>query len=183
MTDERKTRETRENPDAVRSDADTVAISQAEAKTPAQTHEVRDIGIRVMAVFILIVGGLMVVALLVSAGLLGLFSRSGGTGQQGSAISTAAPPARVLLQAEPESAIQLYRATAQAQLDGYGWTDQKGGFARIPITRAMTLVTQGVMPAPAAAAPTPAPTQPAAGTPTPAPQGTPAATPTSSGEG
>jgi hypothetical protein len=163
MTDERKTRETREDPNAVRSDAEVIAISQAEAQTPAPSHEVRDIGIRVMAVFILIVGGLIVLGMLASGGLLGLFSRSGGTGQQRSPIETVAPPARVELQARPQSAIEQYRATAQAQLEGYGWADQAGGFARIPITRAMTLVTQGALPGPVQSAPTPQSTATPAG--------------------
>ena len=36
---------------------------------------------------------------------------------------------------------------AHERLDGYGWTDQAHGVARVPITRAMTLVAQEGLPA------------------------------------
>jgi hypothetical protein len=155
MTDERKTEETRESPDAVRDDPNAIAISQAEAETPVRAHEQSDLGIRIVGIFILIVAGLVVLGLLSSGGLLNAFSRAEGSEQPGSPIEMTAPPESVRLQIEPQSAMEHYRATAQAQLEGYSWVDQEGGFARIPITRAMTLITQGVLPAPAEAQPPP----------------------------
>ena len=42
---------------------------------------------------------------------------------------------------------------AHQRLDGYGWTDQARGIARIPITRAMALVAHDGLPARAAQTP------------------------------
>jgi hypothetical protein len=84
------------------------------------------------------------------------------------------------LLARPERELDEVRAAEKEQLGSYGWVDQAGGVARIPVERAMEIVAAQGLPArqagAAAAAPapaTPAPEAPAAEA-TPAPEPTPA---------
>lgn len=68
------------------------------------------------------------------------------------------PPPR--LQAAPAGELEVYQATQQARLNGYGWVDRDAGVVHIPIDRAMDLLVLRGVPA---------------GTGTPAPTGTPGA--------
>lgn len=66
---------------------------------------------------------------------------------------TAAAP---LLLARPERELDRVRREEKEQLESYGWMDQAGGVAHIPVERAIDILAARGLPA-RAAAPTPAP--------------------------
>jgi hypothetical protein len=152
---ENQTERSLRDEDAVRDDPAIMEIPHGVASgVPAPLYERADVGIRILGIAGIVVLGLVVVALLGIRGLTALFYRSPESQPQGgSPIETIVPPEAVQIRVDPASAWQRYRATTDAQLSGYGWTDQAAGAARIPITRAMTLITEGVLPV--AAPPTP----------------------------
>ena len=50
------------------------------------------------------------------------------------------------LQANPNIDLKEFRAREDAELNGYGWVDQRAGTVRIPIERAMDLLLQRGLP-------------------------------------
>lgn len=62
-------------------------------------------------------------------------------------------PGAVSLQSAPQLDLQRYRAQKQAELDRTGADPDAPGFARIPIDRAMTLMTERGLRAGGSAAP------------------------------
>lgn len=48
-----------------------------------------------------------------------------------------------VLQAAPAGDLRAYRQDKAAVLEGYGWVDRPGGIVKIPIERAMQLMTEG----------------------------------------
>jgi hypothetical protein len=67
------------------------------------------------------------------------------------------PPAEVNQVTEPKVNIEFVRSREDPVLTGYGWADQKNGFARIPVARAIDVVAAKGLPARAAAGGTPTP--------------------------
>ncbi len=135
--------------DAVRDDPHAQAIPHGapSGATEAQ-HETTDVGLNILVAAGAIVGGLIIVALLAVGLLTRVFdSSSNRQAQGGSPIETAVPPAAIEIRVNPVSALDRYQTAAQATLNSYGWVDEAAGVARIPITRAMTLVTEGLLPA------------------------------------
>ncbi len=59
------------------------------------------------------------------------------------------PPPGPRLQTRPAEDLRAYRTRESALLDGYAWLDAKGGIARIPIERAMSLLAERGWPRPA----------------------------------
>jgi hypothetical protein len=115
---------------------------------PRTKHETSDVGLNILVVAGVIVGGLVIIALIVVGLLTNVFYSSPDTQPQGgSPIETAAPPAAVEMRVNPVSALERYQAAEQETLNSYGWVDEAMGMARIPITRAMTLITEGLLPA------------------------------------
>lgn len=162
--DRREAQRTLHDVDAVRDDPHAQIIPHGvPSGTTATLHETSDVGLKMLAGAGAVVLGLVVVALILVRVLTGIFYSSPESQPQGgSPIETAAPPAAVELRANPLPAWQRYHATAEAQLNGYGWVNQQAGVAHIPIERAMTLLTQGVLPvtgqeSPPAPAATPTP--------------------------
>lgn len=51
-------------------------------------------------------------------------------------------------QFSPHLDLQALRASEEAELDSYGWVDKKAGVIRIPIERALELISQRGMPGP-----------------------------------
>ncbi len=135
--------------DAVRDDSHAQAIPHgAPSGTTEAQHETSDVGLNILVAAGAIVGGLIIIALIAVSLLTNVFSSSPETQSQGgSPIATAAPPAAVEMRVNPVSALDRYQTAAQATLNSYGWVDEAAGVARIPITRAMTLVTEGLLPA------------------------------------
>lgn len=73
--------------------------------------------------------------------------------------SVAAPPPRPRLQAEPRTDLAALRSEKQRALQSWGWADDSGKFARIPIERATEIYVRehaAAAPAGAASAPSPA---------------------------
>jgi hypothetical protein len=134
--------------DAVRDDTRVVEYPHGVASdTTAPLHEVKDAGIKVVGIAAAVVGGLVIVSLIAVALLTRLYYQSPDTQPQGgSAVEPATPPAAVEMRVNPLAAWQRYKAESDAELNGYDWVDQNAGVARIPITRAMSLITQGVQP-------------------------------------
>jgi len=135
--------------DAVRDDPHAAAISHgAPSDTTDAQHETSDVGLNILIAAGAIVGGLIIIALIAVSLLTNIFARtSNAQPPGGSPIATAAPPAAVEIRVNPVSALERYRAASQEALNRYGWVDEAAGVARIPITRAMTLVTEGLLPA------------------------------------
>ena len=66
------------------------------------------------------------------------------------------------LQRTPGADLAQFRATEDATLNGYAWTDEAAGLAQVPIGRAMELMAEHGMP-PRPAMPAPPPSAPGAG--------------------
>ncbi len=106
-----------------------------------------DVGLNILVAAGAIVGRLIIIALIAVSLLTNVFSSSPETQSQGgSPIATAARPPQSRSR-QPGSALDRYQTAAQATLNSYGWVDEAAGVAHIPITRAMTLVTEGLLPA------------------------------------
>ncbi len=135
--------------DAVRDDPHAQAIPHgAPSGTTEAQHETSDVGLNILVAAGAIVGGLIIIALIAVSLLTNVFSSSSETQPQGgSPIATAVPPAAVEIRVNPVTALERYRAASQETLNSYGWVDEAAGVARIPITRAMTLITEGLLPA------------------------------------
>ncbi len=86
------------------------------------------------------------------------------------------------LLARPPQELETVRAAEKQQLESYGWVDQQGGVARIPIARAIDIAAEKGLPGAAPAAPSttgaaaaaPAPGAAPATAPAPAPAHAPA---------
>ncbi len=57
------------------------------------------------------------------------------------AAAEAYQPPEPRLQTDPELELVELRAREQSVLDGYGWVDRDGGIARVPIDRAIEMIT------------------------------------------
>jgi len=118
-------------------------------------HEPRDVPAHHV---VLALAGLVACVVLAAALVIGLLDIFGRIRDLPAAV-TAAPPRSLLseprLQAAPAVDRQAVEAAARARLEGYGWTDEPHGRARIPIERAMQLQLEMGWPDAAAAGGTP----------------------------
>jgi hypothetical protein len=81
--------------------------------------------------------GIIAMVVLVALTAYGLSRLSGPT----DAIRANPEPARsISLRSDPETEIADYRRQKRTQLESYGWVDRPGGFAHIPIERAMQML-------------------------------------------
>jgi hypothetical protein len=62
------------------------------------------------------------------------------------AVGQAKAPPTPNLQTQPFKDVYLLRKGEAEKLDSYGWVDQQGGIARIPIERAMALTAERGLP-------------------------------------
>ena len=131
-----------------RGDDRTPAILHGASGTTEAQHETSDVGLNILIAAGAIVGGLIIIALIAVSLLTNVFYSSPETRQQGRPpIATAAPPAAVEIRVNPVSALEHYQAASRDALNRYGWVDEAAGVARVPITRAMELITEGLTPA------------------------------------
>ena len=129
--------------------------SDAEMHNPDVAHEEADINIRTVLMF---AGGLAVIVI-TSALLMGLLFRvlSNQAATNDPQVSPLAlpggqsPPAPNLLTDEP-AGLRKFQAEEASKLQGYGWVDQQGGVARLPIEEAKKLIVQRGLPVRAAGA-------------------------------
>lgn len=147
---ESRTQRSFHDDDAVRDDPHAVEYPHGvPTGTDHALHETSDVGIKVLGVAGAVVAGLVIVALIAVALLTNLFYRSPETQPQGGSPIEPAPtiPVAVEIRADPQAAWNAYYAATQERLTTYGWVDQPAGIAHIPITRAMSLSSEGVTPA------------------------------------
>ena len=125
----------------------------------AAGHETRDLSIRGILLFgigLVIMGA---ITLVVTTALLVLSSRQGGITFRYpplglSNVPAPAPPPEPHLESVPGQQLQELRTNEDQILHSYGWVDQKNGIVRIPIERAIELLSQQGLPSrPAGASP------------------------------
>ena len=126
----------------------------ADHDNPAVVHEESDVNVRAIVGFgvgLLVLGAVVQVLL---AFLFGYYTREASHG--GRVFPLAAehqeqPPPEPRLQTNPVEDLQRMRAREDELLGTYGWVDQPGGVARIPIEEAMKLTVQRGLPTRASA--------------------------------
>ncbi len=107
-------------------------------------HEPIEADARSIAFSAIVLVGVIVASLLVMGGLVAIFTSY----YSGETTSTAADaplsPRTGLPDLDPNQKVQLRELRTQEleMLTGYGWVDQGTGIARIPIARAMELLSQ-----------------------------------------
>ncbi len=123
--------------------------SDAEMHNPDVAHEEADINIRTVLMF----AGGMAVIIVISALLMGLLfrvlsSQAAANDPQVSPVarpSGQSPPAPNLLTNEPAE-LRKFQVEEAGKLQGYGWVDQQGGVARLPIAEAKRLIVERGLP-------------------------------------
>ena len=112
-------------------------------------HEHTDVNIRTILAF---GGGLVAVAVICALLMWGLFRvlerQAAANDPQVSPLARPAgerPPGPVLLTNEPAT-LEKFRAQELKTLQGYGWVDQQGGVAHMPIADAKKLIVQRGLP-------------------------------------
>jgi hypothetical protein len=121
---------------------------QVEAQNTGGRHESSKIPLKP---FLWFLGGLVLAAVLIHAGLIGYGSilksnyKSFGKVYQvgGNELPRYPAPA---LQKDPQVDLQNYRSAAEADLNGYGWIDQTRGIVKVPIERAIALLASRGLP-------------------------------------
>ena len=116
-------------------------------------YEKRDLSVRTITVFGIVLTAVLIAALVSMAWLFGFFEA--WQARRDAPISPLAAarsgPAQPRLQVHPVQDLKTLRAAEEATLTSYGWVNQETGIARIPIARAMEIVVERGLPAPAKA--------------------------------
>jgi hypothetical protein len=113
-------------------------------------HESRDLSIRAIAVFFVGLTLLIVVAAVAMKWTFDAFVARDAAGDPPiSPLAAARPelPPEPRLEVSPRIEIEALRASEDEVLRSYGWVDEKGGVARIPIDRAVDLILDRGLPA------------------------------------
>jgi len=117
-------------------------------------HETRDVSVRNLAAFGLILAGLIVLGLLISWAARNYFYARQSLGPPATPFENVRqqPPANLPeLEARPAADWVQLQARQKQVLASYGWVDEKAGVARIPIERAMEILVARGFPTSAAA--------------------------------
>ena len=111
-------------------------------------YERRDMSVRVIGMFLVGLAATVVLVFGLVWWMFDIFAAS--RAQQDVAPSPLAEARRVLpapsLQVTPRRDLKAMRTEEKALLHSYGWMDQKAGVVRIPIDRAMKLLTERGLP-------------------------------------
>ena len=116
---------------------------------PDVVHEESDINVRAIIWFVVV---LTVIVLAVDVAMFGLFKLFDRMEVKNDPIVSplALPAGQPLgapgLQTEPWADLKKFRAEQLAYLHGYGWVDEPGGVARIPIDKAKELLLKKGLP-------------------------------------
>jgi hypothetical protein len=123
-------------------------------------YEKHDLPVKTITIALVVVGVLIVLGFVVSLGVFNLLSGRGAPG------APPAPPQATrnetdlrrepLLLVDAPKGLAGMRAEENKILTTYGWTDQEAGRVRIPIDRAIALLLERGLPAPAPPAKEPA---------------------------
>ena len=111
-------------------------------------HETREMSIRPIVMFGVGLAGSTAVILLLMAWLFGYFAaREAKLDMPPSPLAeTQRLPPEPRLQVAPATDLQEMRAAEDAVLNSYAWVDRTAGIVRIPIDRAITLLSQRGLP-------------------------------------
>jgi hypothetical protein len=122
------------------------ADERNQPRTGHQTSEINLRGVTWMAVGLMI---LLIAVLLTVGGLFSLFKRqyASESAASGGITTVGRLPPAPRLQTNPASDLQQFLDAENAKLNSYGWIDRNGELIRIPIERAMDLLTQRGLPA------------------------------------
>jgi hypothetical protein len=116
---------------------------------PDTVHEESDINVSAIIWFVVV---LMAIVLAVDAAMFGLFKVLDHMEVKNEPVTSplALPAGQELgppgLQTEPWVELKKFRAEQLAHLHGYGWVDQPGGVARVPIEKAKELLLKKGLP-------------------------------------
>jgi len=115
---------------------------------PGAHYETRDASTRGLVMFGIGLFATLVVVAALTAWLFGYFAKSQSLGPPASPFENVRVlPPQPRLQVNPREDLLRLREKEKAELDSYGWVDQKNGIVRIPIDRAMDLIAQRGLPA------------------------------------
>jgi hypothetical protein len=118
-------------------------------ENPDTAHEHSDINVRAIIWFVVVLG---VIVLAVDVAMYGLFKLLDHMEVKNAPVVSpvALPPGQPLgppgLQTTPWTDLKHFRAEQLAHLHGYGWVDQPGGVAHIPIDKAKELLLKKGLP-------------------------------------
>jgi hypothetical protein len=114
---------------------------------PGAHYETRDASTRGLVIFGLGLFATLVLVAALTAWLFGYFAKSQSLGAPASPfVNVRVLPPQPRLQVNPRLDLLRLREDEKAELDTYGWVDQKNGIVRIPISRAMDLTAQRGLP-------------------------------------
>jgi hypothetical protein len=113
----------------------------AEAQRESNRHASLDISFRPIIIFALGLAVLLVVSFVLVQGILAVLTPPPEPSRP---LSAPAPqtPLEPPLQVAPRQELHQLRAREDAALSSYGWIDREAGRVRIPVDRAMELLTQ-----------------------------------------
>lgn len=121
---------------------------------PRRGHETRDANTRNVIIFVVAVCCLVIAGLLVSKAVLHYFVGQQELGPPASPFENVRMlPPEPRLQVSAPKDLKKYKAAQGEILNSYGWVDQKAGIVRIPIERAMDILSQTGLGKPAPAHP------------------------------
>src|SRR3954470_9909441 len=115
-------------------------------------HEESDINVRAIVTFVVVLTVIALVIHLAMWGLFALFNKI--EDKTATVVSPLTAPAALpgdfpqpRLQTVPWSDLKKLRADEHTYLHGYGWVDESGGIARVPIEKAKEMLLQKGLPA------------------------------------
>jgi hypothetical protein len=120
-----------------------------ELHNPDTAHEATDINMRAIVWFVILLAGVTLAVQGAMYGVFMVFDRM--EAREDPSVSPLAVPAGQAptdprLQTTPWADLKALRADESSYLHGYGWIDQQGGIARIPIEKAKALLLQKGLP-------------------------------------
>jgi hypothetical protein len=125
------------------------AHAHGDLQNPDTAHELSDINVRGIVWFVIVLAVTVVVVQVSMWGLFRLFDHVEVVNEP--AVSPLATPTGTLppeprLQTTPWRDLEAFRASEDQYLNSYGWVDQHGGVAHLPIDRAKELLLQRGIP-------------------------------------
>jgi hypothetical protein len=120
---------------------------------PDVVHEERDINVRAIIWFVVVLAGIVVAVDIAMWGMFRVLAHMEATNDPvvsplalPSRGASEPPPGPNALQTAPWVDLKAFRAGQEAHLHGYAWVDQSSGVARIPIDKAKELLLKKGIP-------------------------------------
>jgi hypothetical protein len=122
--------------------------SSESGNQPGRGHETRDANIRNLIIFGVTLCCLVIAGLLLSGAVFHYFVRHQGLGPPASPFENVRMlPPQPRLQVSAPKDLKQYKAAQGEILNSYGWVDQNTGIVRIPIERAIDILSHKGLPA------------------------------------